>query len=361
MLVAPHAPIPVRFRIAFSGLTSTAIGAIAVVGGGIGAAMCMWNGRALRPRKSAEVKPLKKKVEDFDRVESANPFTLMTLATPGHAKDGAGRFAPPGEIVLSSGRGGGAGASSIPIVGGWQVDSTPVRSQIDRVLFERLDEYKSLRPREGCVLVVTETKPADAATTSLNGAVAALNLARMVAAARDIPTLLIDCGSPAWSRYPEARGGAEAPDVLAFPNVSGLYEIIENNIVPDGWVILEDDLPSLMALAPGRIPQDWRDQLRSDGARRALEQARKIAAFTVVYAPRCCEHPEIVRALGSWSNGIMIVSGVDPASEASEAKALALLRSPDITVFGRIALLDDGEASASTPASTSKDAAVTTR
>jgi hypothetical protein len=324
-------------------LATKLISALSVISGMAGLAWTILHPLTVRPRTRSARRTVFGSADDLDdQIPPLDVHTLVTISSSSKLQEPAGRFAAPGEIVLSSGRVGDAG-SSIPIQHGTAPDLLPLRTQIDRVFLERLDEYKSLRSREGCVLLVTETMPKGLAAHGaplLNGAMAALSLSRMIAAARDIPTLLIDAGSEAWSRGIEGQSDSEAPDVLAFPRVPGVYEIIAGNTEVDDWIILEDDLPSLMAMAPGRIPEDWFDQLRSEGMRRLIERARRLADVTVLYGPRCGDHPEIVRVLAESANGVLIVSGVDPASEAAEAKALTLLRAPGIVIFGRIALIE---------------------
>jgi len=278
--------------------------------------------------------------------------TLVTISTPVTTIGSGARFDAPGEIVLNSGRKGDSN-TTVPLPGSPNSARFSLRTQIDNVLFERLEEYKSLRPREGCVLLVTETAAkhgdADSPSAYLNGAVATISLAHMIAASRDIPTLVIDTGSEVWSRFPEHELTADAPDILAFPRVPGVFDIISERSGVDDWVILEEDLPSLTAISAGRIPSDWPDTLCSEGMRRMIAEARRLADVTIVYAPRAAEHPEVVRALAELSNGVLIASTVDTESAAAEVNALRQIFSESVIVLGRIALVDAAASSRVVP------------
>ena len=222
-----------------------------------------------------------------------------------------------------------------------------LHTQVDALLLERISEFLQrqapLEPdgqpnagigeSEGCVIVVADALPPAVAAQSgapyLSGAGAVLSLARALAEAPDKPfrTLLIDTGSPAWSIYgiddldqqngaidssetaaePPARHAA--PDAIPLPDdVRGVYDVIAGRLTLDECVLTEDELPRLMALAPGEMPLRWTDLLRSAGMRRLLAAARAIADVVLIYAPRVAEYPEQTRQLAEWSDGVIVIS-----------------------------------------------------
>jgi hypothetical protein len=241
-----------------------------------------------------------------------------------------------------------------PVVAGrpsTDTDELPLDVEIDPIFFSRLDEYKSYRPTDGCVILVTETAPPDPRDQPyLNGALAAMSAARKVAEYRGMPTLLIDAGSPVWS---VAAPGADPVDVIPLPDVPGVYEILAETEQLVDCILAEDELPGLTAIAPGNIPENWAGKLQSPQMRMLVALARTAADLIMVYAPRLEEHPEAVRALCEWSNCVLLVTPSEgpcgPMDFPEEDGAASALRAWGATVFGRIALVHARNAEEKTP------------
>ncbi len=213
------------------------------------------------------------------------------------------------------------------------------QTEVDSIFVQRLEEYKAARPDQGCILLVTECLPDRAAALTsdknpaLNGATAAVTVARTIAAQLDKPTLLIDTGSQFWSAHKHGD-----IDVIRLPDVPGLYDILAHKFTLSQCVLEDEEIPTLTALAPGNAPATWPGELTSEAMKLLLKQTRGVADLIIVYAPRCMDRPETVRTLAGWTNGILVVSGVNDAAKAAEERGLAIVSGSGTAVFGRISL-----------------------
>jgi hypothetical protein len=157
--------------------------------------------------------------------------------------------------------------------------------------------------------------------------------------------LIVDAGSLAWSRYSLSDWTTgPAPDVVDLPRVPGVFDILAGKSDFDDWLLVDDESPTLSALAPGEIPADWEAALQSDAMRELVARARKEADLIIIYAPNIQNHPETIQALGALSNGILLVSGSGVGNAADEVAAMKLLPEGAV-VLGRIALGDDPDES----------------
>ncbi len=300
-------------------------------------------GKSIEQRSTMPVSMVESQASDMG-IDLPQVHTLVTITQI--APRAAGRFSPPGDLVYSSGNEFPEDAPSPVLLAGTSINEETaidlsVTTDIDEIFFERLAEYKRHYPDLGCVLLVTETLPSAFQSQtggmfpSLNGAVAALSLARTVAQRTGISTLVVDTGSPEWTAF---RKSKNPPDVMNLPKMPGVYDLLANKGSLHDWILEEEAIPSLMALSSGKVPRDWPEILRSDDMGAMIGKARKLAELIVIYAPRVIERPETVRIMGEWTNGIMIVSGVDAVAEAVEMQAVSMLTSAGASVFGRIAL-----------------------
>ncbi len=213
---------------------------------------------------------------------------------------------------------------------------------LDASLLHRLEEFKTAGVKKGVVFVVSDasavgTLPAD---QRLNAAQAALAFAKEIRKSTDLETLLIDCGSTAWSNSRIQTGANQLPlDVMDLPTGGpGVFEILKGSTSIDAWNIAMDDRSGLLSIAPGTVLSRWPEILRSDQMQKFVEDAKTLAQVIVIYGPPCLDRPETVRVLGDWSNGIVLVGASTQAGADAEAHAIEILRNAGAKRFGRIAM-----------------------
>jgi hypothetical protein len=234
-------------------------------------------------------------------------------------------FGAEGDIVYSSGQDA-VGRSSTPITPPEPTDIL-CDVEIDPIFYERFDEYKAHRPKDGCVILMTAV--ADSAEGDLTGAVMALS--RRIAQMRATPLLLIDAGS----------GASEDPELAAecgldLPHVPGLFDILSGQQRMSDCLLAEDELPGLTAIACGSVPNDWRSQLLSRQFDELITTARKLSDLIFLYTPVFTHEEELIERLSALSNCVMLVT--PPRSGPAETKAIGRLAGVNATLFGRVSI-----------------------